>query len=67
MKIDRSKLRTSAFESLKAFLRKLHIYKSIGDFEEAAKFFNHYSEVDDLMLKLRKIVIDNKIPRRLEL
>ena len=35
MNIDRSKLRTSAFQSLKEFLRKLHIYKSMGDYEEA--------------------------------
>jgi len=28
-KVDRSKIRTSAFEALKQFLRKLHIYKVI--------------------------------------
>jgi dipeptidyl-peptidase-3 len=49
------------------FLAKLHIYKSMGDYEAAAKFFNHYSEVDEEMLKVRQIVLDNKRPRRLEL
>lgn len=37
----------------------------MGDYEEAKKMFDHYSEVDETMLKVRQIVIDNKIPRRL--
>lgn len=49
------------------FLGKLHILKSIGDFESADKFFSHYSQVDETMLKVREIVIANKVPRRLEL
>ena len=64
---DREKIKTLGFEALKAFLRKLHIYKSMGDYESAKKFFDHYSEVDEEMLKVREIVIANKIPRRLEL
>lgn len=67
MKVNRDKLRTSAHKSLSDFLSKLHIYKSMGDFESAEKFFNHYSEVDEEMLKVRKIVLDWKLPRRLEL
>jgi hypothetical protein len=39
----------------------------MGDYEEGKKMFDHYSIVDEEMLKLRKIVIDNKIPRRIEL
>jgi len=39
----------------------------MGDFDSAKKFFDHYSEVDDEMLRVRKIVIANKMPRRLEL
>lgn len=67
MKIDRSKLKTSAFEALSKFLKKLHILKSIGDYDGAKVFFDHYSEVDEEMLKIRKIVIDLQQPRRLEL
>ena len=63
--VDRSKLRTSGFKAIEEFLRKLHIYKSMGDFGEAEKFFNHYSEVDETMLRIRDIVLANKIPRRL--
>jgi hypothetical protein len=43
MKIDRSKLKTSAFEALSKFLKKLHILKSIGDYDSAKVFFDHYS------------------------
>ncbi len=67
MKLDRSKLRTTAFDALSQFLKKLHIYKSIGDYDNAKIFFDHYSEVDEEMLKIRKIVIDLQQPRRLEL
>ena len=35
MKVDREKLRTSAFEALSKFLQKLHIYKSLGDYDSA--------------------------------
>lgn len=39
----------------------------MGDYDEAKKMFDHYSEVDEEMLKVRQIVIDNKIPRRIGL
>lgn len=67
MKVDRPKLRTTAYKALSEFLSKLHIYKSMGDFEAAEKFFNHYSEVDEEMIKVRNIVLAHKLPRRLEL
>jgi len=67
MKTDRSKLRTTAFEAMSRFLQKLHVFKSMGDFEAGKALFEHYSAVDEQMLKLRKIVIDWKLPRRLEL
>jgi dipeptidyl-peptidase-3 len=66
-KVDRAKLRTTGFKALSDFLHKLHVLKSIGDFESAETFFNHYSTVDETMLKVREIVIANKVPRRLEL
>lgn len=67
MNINRDKLRTTGFKSLSDFLAKLHIYKSMGDFDEAKKFFDHYSEVDEEMLRVREIVLANKLPRRIEL
>jgi len=67
MKVDRSRIREHGFKALSDFLHKLHVYKSIGDYDTAEKFFNHYSEVDETMLRVRKIVMDNKTPRPLEL
>jgi dipeptidyl-peptidase-3 len=67
MHVDRSKLRSTGFQALNNFLHKLHVYKSIGDFDVAEKFFQHYSEVDEEMLKVREIVMANRVPRRIEL
>ena len=67
MKIDRSRIRDHAFPALETFLHKLHVYKSMGDFDTAKAFFDHYSLVDEEMMRVRQIVIDNKLPRRLEL
>ena len=67
MKVDRSKLRTTAFKALSDFLCKLHSYKAMGDYNSAKTFFDHYSKVDDEMLKVRQIVLAHKLPRRLEL
>jgi dipeptidyl-peptidase-3 len=49
------------------FLHKLHVYKSIGDYQTAKAFFDSYSQVTPELLKIREIVIANKVPRRLEL
>lgn len=67
MHIARERVRTHAFPALDTFLHKLHVYKSIGDYDTAKKFFDHYTEVDETMMRVRKIIIDNKQPRRLEL
>lgn len=39
----------------------------MGDYDAAKKMFDHYSEVDEELLKVRQVVIDNKIPRRIGL
>lgn len=67
LKLNRDKLRTVGFKAIDEFLHKLHVYKSIGDFETAEKFFNSYSQVNETMLKVRDIVIARRKPRRLEL
>jgi len=51
--VNRDKLRTDGFKTLSEFLGKLHTLKSIGDYDEAKKFFDHYSEVSEEMLKVR--------------
>ena len=67
MKVKRERIRNHGFPALETFLHKLHVYKSIGDFDTAKTFFDHYSTVDETMMRVRRIVIDNKLPRRLEL
>lgn len=47
------------------FLKHLQVYKSTADFERGSKFFNHYLEVNEKMLKYKKIVEKNKRPRRI--
>ena len=39
----------------------------MGDYEAAKKMFDHYSKVDEELLKARKIVLENKVPRRINL
>jgi hypothetical protein len=39
----------------------------MGDYEGGAKFFEEYMKVDEEFLKMRKIVFDHLLPRRLEL
>jgi hypothetical protein len=67
MKVDRTKIREGAHKSLSNFLGKLHSMKALGDFASAEPWFAHYSAVDDEMLKIREIVLQNQLPRRLEL
>jgi len=39
----------------------------MGDYDSAKTFFDHYSEVDEEMLKVREIVLANKKPRKITL
>ena len=65
--VDRSRLREHGFKAISEFLHKLHVYKSMGDYDSAKKFFDHYSTVDETMMKVREIVVARKRPRRIEL
>ena len=65
--VDREKLRTTGYKAISEFLHKLHVYKSIGDFDTASKFFEHYSKVSEDDMKIRGIILAKKKPRRMEL
>ena len=39
----------------------------MGDYDTEKTFFDHYSMVDDEMLRVRDIVLAHKLLRRLEL
>jgi dipeptidyl-peptidase-3 len=62
--LDRSKIRTVGVKAISNLLMKLGVYKSICDVSAATEMYNHYSAVDDRFLKLRKIVLDKKQPRK---
>ena len=65
--VDRSQITTTGLTAMKNFLVKMQVYKSTADLENAKKMFDAYSEVDNHFLEVRKIVLANKKPRRLEL
>ena len=52
---------------IKDLLIVLQTYKSSGAAERGEKFYNEYSEVGELFMKIREIVVKNKKPRRVEL
>ena len=47
----------------------IQVYKATGDYEQAKKMYDHYSEVSDnshpRFLSLRSIVLDRKQPRKM--
>ncbi|KAL4476266.1 hypothetical protein ABPG74_009999 [Tetrahymena malaccensis] len=67
VKVDRSQIFTTGKEAMRKFLLKMQVLKSTADVETATEWFGNYSKVNDKFLEIRKIVIDNKKPRRLEL
>lgn len=57
---------TKGQEAIGKFLLKLNTFKATADFDRAKEMFSNYSQVSDEFLEIRKIVINNKKPRRLE-
>ena len=43
------------------------MYKSTADVEEGTKFFERYIKVEEPYLKYRQIVLDNRLPRKIDL
>ena len=48
------------------FLKKLQIYKSLGDVESASEMFDNLSKVNEQWLQWRDIVISRKQPRKMK-
>lgn len=67
IKINKENLIKHGKALVEKILTHLHIYKATGDYENAKKFYDKYSEVDDYYLKIREILLANETPRRIEL
>jgi len=67
VRLDESKIRTVGKNAIGAFLKKLHVFRSLGDVKRGKELFMHYSEVNEEILKIRNIILQHKVPRRLEL
>lgn len=65
--LDKELLNKEGKELIREFLIILQTFKSSGAVDRANKFYEHYSTVNDFFLKIRKIVVEKKKPRRLEL
>lgn len=69
LKLDRSKIIGVGKPAIGKFLKKLQVYKSVGDVASGKKMYDYYSDVHDReephFLSLRSIVLDRKQPRRM--
>jgi hypothetical protein len=65
--LDQSLLVSEGKELIRQLLMVLQTYKSSGASERGAKWYNEYSAVGEMFLKIRQIVIAKKKPRRLDL
>ncbi len=54
-------------EIINRILTPLHIWKCTGNHKDAKAFMQKYSAVNDYFLKIKKIIDNYQIPRRLEL
>lgn len=63
--LDKSKIETVGRKAIGEFLTKIMVYKATANVDEATKLYNHYSEVNEEYLKLRKIVLEQKKPRKI--
>ncbi|PHH89105.1 hypothetical protein CDD83_6632 [Cordyceps sp. RAO-2017] len=66
IKLDRSKILTSGRDAVAKYLQKLHVFKSTADVDNGTKFYTDMTTVepDFWGTKIRKVVLDNKQPRK---
>lgn len=65
--LNRENLVKEGKDLIRKFLIILQTYKSSGATKLATKFYDQYSHVDEFFLKVRKLVVEKKKPRRIEL
>ena len=60
IQINKEMILCSANEIISKLMLKMHIWKCIGDVESATECINHYSEIDETFLKIKKIIEKNE-------
>ena len=65
--LNRDRLMTQGREIVGELLKHLQQYKSCADVPSAEKFYHDHSAVNEFFLKIRKIVMNNQKPRRLDM
>jgi dipeptidyl-peptidase-3 len=66
IRLDRSKILTVGRTAVRKYLQKLHVYKSTADIENGRKLYEQMTYVDPDFwgTKIRKIVVEKKVPRK---
>ena len=62
--MDKSKVESVGKPAIGQFLKKLQVYKSLGDFETAKELFDKHSEVNEQWRSWREIVISRRQARK---
>src|SRR5438045_8236338 len=63
--VDRSKLISHGKPAIGKLLLKLHIYRCTADVQSCRTFFEDLTQLDDVFLEWRRIVMMNKKPRQI--
>lgn len=66
LSMDKNKVESVGKPAIGDFLKKLQVYKSLGDFKSADEMFAKYSKVNEQWLGWRDIVISRKQPRKMK-
>ena len=64
VKVDKSKIATVGQKAISDFLKKLHVYKCSADVKHGSEFFETLTTIPDDLLKFRKAVLAQKLPRK---
>ncbi|KAF0973055.1 hypothetical protein FDP41_008719 [Naegleria fowleri] len=64
LSLDKTKIETVGKKAIYDYLLKINVYKSIGDKNAAMELFQKYTSVPEEFVKMRKIVLDKKQPRK---
>lgn len=64
--MDKTKVESVGKPAIGQFLKKLQVYKSLGDFQTANEMFSKYSKISEQWLSWRDIVVSRKQPRKMK-